>query len=381
MSYIKEQTLHTRKFKDRQFVIKSDGSIEFTPINGAVTVNGDLRVTGSSSGPTNSLTYYVSLEGNDLNDGLSAGADRAKRTIKSAVEAAPAGATIKVAPGNYYEDNPITLKERQTVRGDSLRNTQLWPLNKNSDYFYIDNACYLFQLTFRGLADPGWCVRIKPGALVTTSPYVQNCSNINGPWLNDGTEFVPFETVQIEGIAPRSKPIINDLSVPLGKRVNETGGGNGMLVDGSAYDQRSLIFSMVADAFTQIAQGGIGFHITNFGYTQIVSCFTVFCRTGFLTTNGGYLSISNSVSDFGTYGLVADGVFSTPYTTARPSQDYYSSVGSITINSQGSGYTGAPTVVIEPPTTPGGIQATGKSLDERRRLFQEAGTNSEKYHL
>ena len=359
MSYIKEQTLHTRKFKDRQFVIKSDGSIEFTPINGAVTVNGDLRVTGSSSGPTNSLTYYVSLEGNDLNDGLSAGADRAKRTIKSAVEAAPAGATIKVAPGNYYEDNPITLKERQTVRGDSLRNTQLWPLNKNSDYFYIDNACYLFQLTFRGLADPGWCVRIKPGALVTTSPYVQNCSNINGPWLNDGTEFVPFETVQIEGIAPRSKPIINDLSVPLGKRVNETGGGNGMLVDGSAYDQRSLIFSMVADAFTQIAQGGIGFHITNFGYTQIVSCFTVFCRTGFLTTNGGYLSISNSVSDFGTYGLVADGVFSTPYTTARPSQDYYSSVGSITINSQGSGYTGAPTVVIEPPTTPGGIQATG----------------------
>ena len=90
MSYIKEQTLHTRKFKDRQFVIKSDGSIEFTPINGAVTINGDLRVTGSSSGPINSLTYYVSLEGNDLNDGLSAGPDRAKRSITSAVVAAPA---------------------------------------------------------------------------------------------------------------------------------------------------------------------------------------------------------------------------------------------------------------------------------------------------
>jgi hypothetical protein len=359
MSYIKEQNLHTRKFKDRQFLIKADGSIELTPSSGTVTINGDLNVTGSSSGPTNSLTYYVSKEGSDLNDGLASGPDRAKASVKSAVEAAPIGATIQIAPGDYYENNPITLKARQTVRGDSLRNTQLWPLNNTSDFFFVDNACYIFQVTFRGLADPGWCVRIRPGALVTTSPYVQNSSNINGPWLNDGTEFVPFETVQIEGIVPTSRPIINNENVPLGKRVNEIGGGNGMLVDGNDYDQRSLVFSMVADAFTQIAQGGIGFHITNFGYTQIVSCFSVFTRIGFLATNGGYLSISNSVSDFGTYALVADGVFDKVYTTARPVQDYYSNVGSVTIGSQGAGYTGVPAVIFESPTSPGGVTATG----------------------
>ena len=358
MKYIKEQNLHERKVKDRSLVIKGDGSIEISPASGTVLINGDLRVTGNTTGPSNSLTYFVSLEGNDENDGLGSSSDRAKRTVKSAVEAAPAGATIRLAPGDYYENNPITLKERQTVRGDSLRNTQIWPLNNQDDIFFVDNACYIFQITFRGLRDPGWCVRIKPGALVTTSPYVQNCSNLNGPWLNDGTEFVPFETVQIEGLPPGSRPIINNLDVPLGKRVNETGGGNGMLVDGNEYDQRSLVFSMVADAFTQIAQGGIGFHITNFGYTQIVSCFTVFCRIGFLTTNGGYLSISNSVSDFGTFALVADGVFDEIYTTARPVQDYFSTVASITVTNQGAGYLNAPAVIIDPPGAPGGVQAT-----------------------
>lgn len=359
MRYIKDQVLHRRLIGDNQVVITSDGNVDITPVSGVVTITGDLNVTGNVAGAVeNQLIYYVSLEGDDTNGGLGPTPDRAKRTIKAAVEAAPAGATIQVAPGNYYENNPITLKERQTVRGHSLRNTQVWPLNNQNDIFFVDNACYIFQLTFRGLRDPGWCVRIKPGALVTTSPYVQNCSNLNGPWLNDGTEFVPFQTVQIEGVEAGARPIINDSRVPLSKRVNETGGGNGMLVDGNEYDQRSLIFSMVADAFTQVAQGGIGFHVTNSGYTQIVSCFSVFTRIGFLTTNGGYLSISNSVSDFGTYGLIADGLFNVPYTSARPAQNYYSSVGSVTMIDQGAGYASAPSVVIDPPLGAGGVQAT-----------------------
>ena len=367
MEYIKKQILHERKLGDRQLLINNDGSVEINPSSGKVKITGDLEVTGASSGATDPFVYYVSLQGNDDNDGQGAGPDRAKRTIKSAVEAAPAGATIKLSPGDYYENNPIYLKARQTVRGDSLRNCQVWPNNPTEDFFFVDNACYIFQITFRGLRDPGWCVRIKPGALVTTSPYVQNCSNINGPWLNDGTEFVPFQTEQIAGVPATARPIENDPAVPLAKRINTTGGGNGMLVDGNDYDQRSLVFSMVADAFTQIAQGGIGFHITNFGYTQIVSCFSVFTRIGFQATKGGYLSISNSVSDFGTFAIIADGVFDKVYTTARPVQDYSSKIGSITVNSTGSLYQSVPAVVIAPPTAPGGVQATATAtLDSLR---------------
>ena len=367
MEFIKKQSLYRRKIDNKELIIDADGNVSITPTTGTVSIDGDLNVTGSSSGPTNNLTYYVSLEGNDDNDGLGAGKSRAKRTIKAAVEAAPAGATIQVAPGDFYEDNPISMKERQTVRGDSLRNTQIYPNNNTSDVFLMDCACYIFQITFRALRDPGWCARIKPGALVTVSPYVQNCTNMNGPWLNDGTEFTPFVTEQIPGVPATARPIENDPNVPLAKRVNENGGGNGILVDGNDYDQRSLVFSFVADAFTQIAQGGIGFHITNFGYTQIVSCFTVFTRIGFMTTKGGYLSISNSVSDFGTFGIIADGLFDKVYTTARPSQTYTSSVGSVTVNSTGAGYTGTPTVTFSAPETPGGVTAVGTaSVDALR---------------
>ena len=65
--------------------------------------------------------------------------------------------------------------------------------------------------------------------------------------------------------------------------------------------------SMVADAFTQVNQGGIGVEILNQGYAQLVSVFTVCCQYGILCTTGGTCSVTNSNTSFGTYGLVADG--------------------------------------------------------------------------
>lgn len=363
MKFFKQQSIHERKIGDRSLILTADGNVEIDlGSSKRVNITGDLRVSGNTTGPKVTNVYYVTTDGSDLNDGRSAGEDGAFASIKKAAEVAPEGSTIIVAPGDYYEENPITLRDFVTVTGQGeLRNTRIFPKNNQQTIFYMGNGCYLYQLTFRALRAPGWCAEIRPGALVTTSPYVQNCTNMNGPWLNDGTEFIPFETVQIEGIEPGARPLLVEdyPDLPLAKQVNDYGGGGGILVDGDQYDPASLVFSFVADAFTQIAQGGIGFHITNFGYTQIVSCFTVFCSTGFLTTNGGYLSISNSVSDFGINGCVADGFYPIPYTNAVPNQNYYSSVGSVTITNPGSGYTSAPTVTFEPPLGPGGVTATG----------------------
>lgn len=299
MSFIKRQSLHQRKVGDNTFILTADGNIEMNLDEGkSFNITGDVVVNGSTSGPKTQNVYYVTEEGNDNNDGRSQDANGAFASIKKAAEVAPEGSLIIVAPGDYYENNPITLRDFVTVSGQGeLRNTRVFPKNNTDDLFFMGNGCYLFQMTFRGLRYPGWCAQIRPGALVTTSPYVQNCTNMNGPWLNDGTEFIPFETVQIEGIEPGARPLTlqDNPTLPVEKQVNPTGGGGGILVDGDQYDPASLVFSFVADAFTQISQGGIGFHITNFGYTQIVSCFSVFCSTGFLTTRGGYLSISNSV--------------------------------------------------------------------------------------
>lgn len=361
MEFFKKQSIHERKIGDRSIILTADGNVEINPNGGNVRIDGDVSVTGNISGPKTSDVLYVNQDGSDDNDGRSQGPDGAKRTIKSAVEASVEGTTILVGPGDYFEENPIILPDRVTISGTGeLRNTQIFPKNNTQTIFYVGNGCYLYQLTFRGLRDPGWCVEIRPGTLCTQSPYVQNCSNINGPWLNDGTEFIPFETVQLENVEPGARPLLVEdyPELPFEKQVNDIGGGNGMLVDGDQYNPASLVKSMVADAFTQIAQGGIGFHITNFGYTQIVSCFTVFCRTGFLTTKGGYLSISNSVSDFGINGCIADGFYPIAYTNGLPIQDYFSSVASVSIQNAGTGYASAPTVAIEPPLSPSGTQAT-----------------------
>ena len=363
MKFFKQQSIHERKIGDKSLILTADGNIEIDlGESKSVNINGNLTVSGDITGPRTANVYYVTEDGSDDNDGRSSSADGAFASIKKAAEVAPEGSTIIVAPGDYYEANPITLRDFVTVTGQGeLRNTRVFPKNNTQTIFFMGNGCYLYQITFRGLRAPGWCAEIREGALVTTSPYIQNCTNMNGPWLNDGTEFIPFETVQIEGIEPSARPLmVEDYpDLPVGKQINEEGGGGGLLVDGDKYDPASLVFSFVADAFTQIAQGGVGFHITNFGYTQIVSCFTVFCSTGFKASAGGYLSISNSVSDFGTNGVVADGFYPAAYTNAVPDQAYFSKVGSVTINNPGTGYTSAPTVVFDAPAGAGGVTALG----------------------
>ena len=64
--------------------------------------------------------------------------------------------------------------------------------------------------------------------------------------------------------------------------------------------------SMVASAFTIISFGGTAY-ITNDGYTQLVSVFAIFCQDGIVCQSGGYASVTNSASNFGTFALRATG--------------------------------------------------------------------------
>jgi hypothetical protein len=158
--------------------------------------------------------------------------------------------------------------------------------------------------------------------------------------------------------------------------------------------------SFVADAFTQVNQGGPGHLVINKGYAQFVSCFTTFCTYGFKVANGGFANISNSVIDFGAKGLVSKTYFPQTYNTgsslqtltstvvgaviAQDGAGYTGSVAGVTITgggasvqataeatvnangsideivilTPGSGYTYQPTVTIDAPTGPGAIQAT-----------------------
>lgn len=266
-------------------------------------------------------------------------------------------------------DVPTTTTFRYKDYGSDIVSTAATgTVKRGFDFFHVNSADYITQLVFKGLQAPAYCVSIDSDAIVDTSPYLQNCSNINGPWLRNGVEWLPFQTTQpdVNGVMVTGPRPLMDYEIQVGQvgtyGVDIDGAGGGMLIDGDKYNSESPIKSMVGDAFTMVSQGGIGFHITNFGYMQLVSCFAVFCSKGFYTTKGGYLSISNSVCDFGTIGFEADGFYPTPYASGLISAPYYSTVGSISLNVEGAGYTSAPTVIIEPPTTPGGNQATATAV-------------------
>jgi hypothetical protein len=74
------------------------------------------------------------------------------------------------------------------------------------------------------------------------------------------------------------------------------------------------IKSMVLDSYTQYNQGGIGVSITNEGYAQLVSLFTICPDTAVFCATGGACDLTNSNASFGNYGLVADGVGTRKYT-------------------------------------------------------------------
>jgi hypothetical protein len=217
---------------------------------------------------------YVSKTGNDLNDGSTI--FKSFATIKAACAAVTSDfTTIFVKSGTYIEQNPVTIPAKTSIVGDSLRSVNIQPANPTQDIFYVNNGSYVKEVTFRGHVSPSAAIAFPPtgAGVISASPYIYNCSSI-------------------------------------------TTTGTGMRIDGSlAYGGKS----MVAGQFTQVNQGGIGIHIINQGYAQLVSIYTIACDYGVWCESGGFCSLIGSDTSFGNFGLVADGISPSLYTGATAS--------------------------------------------------------------
>ncbi len=304
-----------------------------------VTLNA--AATGINSAPN---VLYVAKDGIDTNNGTSI--DNAKLTIKSAVSIAQSGTVIKVLSGNYVEANPITLPAFTAVVGADLRTVKVLPSTPTSDIFHVNKACKLANMTFSGHVAPAAAVAFPTGIATNVGggkwkgPYIQNCTS-------------------------------------------DTTTGTGIFIDGNKAEKTK---SMNVDAFTQYNQGGVGVAVTNEGYAQLVSVFTICCDKAITVHKGGQADLANSNCSFGTQGLVADGVSPQQFTgivtssatagqdnvtinvgssTTRPYDgqvvyfdQLFKSIESITVGSGGTGYTQAPTVTIDAPIGPSGETAS-----------------------
>jgi hypothetical protein len=239
------------------------------PYGGIRGYDGSRGIQGPANMEVQNV-LYVSKSGNDANDGRSL--NTSKLTVKAALAIATTGTTVFVKSGTYVENNPMIVPAEVAIIGDNLRTVTIRAGNVDQDIFWVYNGSYIAHITVKDHIAPAAAVAFNPdgsAGAITRSPYVQNCTSI-------------------------------------------TTTGTGMRVDG---DHVAGTKSMVVDAYTQYNQGGIGIHLLNRGYAQLVSVFTINCDKGFLCESGGFCSITNSNSSFGNYALYADGVSKALQTT------------------------------------------------------------------
>jgi len=239
---------------DRNLIIYDEATKTYIPISGEEYLKRNM--------PDEAYTLYVGKHGDDSRSGKTI--EEAKLTIEAAVGIASAGTVIRVSPGTYTINNPVTLPDQVSLVGYSLREVSIACSNPG-DVFYVGNGNYIAEMSFVGIANSGAIISFDPNSVryINQSPYVQNCTN-----------FIPNS---------------------IGLKVN------GKYAVGP-------IKSMVLDSYTQFNQGGIGVSITNSGYAQLVSLFTICDDIAVYCGTGGACDLTNSNSSFGNYGLIADGL-------------------------------------------------------------------------
>lgn len=300
---------------------------------------------------------YVTKSGSDSNPGSSL--SFAKATIRGAMTVATPGTTIIVMSGEYTERNPIEMKPNVSILGQDSK-VIVTPTNIDLDVFQLNSGSNIEGVNVVNHRAPSYAFSLLPNAVLTTSPIIKNCSTITGPFLVDGTMFIPNVTVQNPLIAPELLPLINDDDVPdLSKRIDLSGAGGGILIDGSKISPNSLTNSVTVENFSAYNQGGNGIVVKNNGIVNAQNSTTNFCYYSFKTETGGQLNLNGCASGYGLWGLVSDGYYPTPYISSGiVSETIYSSVRQINISNPGSNYLSEPLIEIGPPDDPTGVQAT-----------------------
>lgn len=289
---------------------------------------------GVSDPYTVARTFYVTMEGNDANSGTSLSAPLA--TIGAALEKAAATGVscgVIVHPGDYTVQPDTEIPANCLLYGYDLRATKVRLPNglEENNMFLLNSGVKARGLTFTGLRheDPpsyadtgaglaateqwdyftvgdvlyrnmsgsaevvehdyppekGWAFTFKPGAFITRSPYVADCSQLH--------EFTQDQM---------TLPIDRENGNPL----MPNGGGN-LMADGSVLAPSSPLRSVVVDSFTAINPNGYAYLMKRNAFVQLVSVFTNWSRYGLWCHDGGQVTVANSNSTFGDYAFVSTG--------------------------------------------------------------------------
>jgi len=252
-------------------------------------------VSWRPSGVETQNTIWVSKNGDDANSGLLEG--DAKATVGAAAAIAQPGDTIKIRPGRYIENNPVGLQRDVSITGEDLRLVTIEPSNTSLDVFWVRRGCLVENLNFSGATvgvshAGGSAVAFPKTGVTANSGYTPA-----GPATQGPTE---------RWRSPYIRNCTNFMTESIGMRINGD--------DATGTPDGANLKSMVCDSFTQYNENGIGVSITNEGYAQLVSIFTINNNIAIYVDTGGQCDLTNSNSSFGNFGLYAVGLGATQYT-------------------------------------------------------------------
>ena len=277
------------------------------------TDNGWRAITSGGTFNRMSKVVYVDAEnGDDVEDNAGDRISRPLRSIKYAIEKINArsdgdGCVVSVAPGVYQESCPIQIEKKNvSVIGEALRSCIVHPTSstETSNMFEVNSGSYIANLTLTGMkagtgtgnsldsvlpVQQGWNVAFLQDCVITKSPYVYNCTNFSDSQIDNSN---------LNATNPAGGLAGDLTSAP-------TGGG--MCVDGSVPLSSSPLRSMVCDSYTHVGLNGPGILVTNNGYVQATSSYAFFNKYHIKCLNGGQANLAASTTDFGEFGLVADG--------------------------------------------------------------------------
>ena len=340
--------------------------------------------------------------------------------------------TVFVKSGVYTEQTPIVLPPNTGIFGDNLRDVSIYPSDPTQNLIYCENGGYITNVTFSGHLFPSYTCSFPKTKIGET--FTRTGSGIKGSYQITLDDLPGKPGSATQGLKPRMYVTVknipegsltggvataaviisiqdkvitlstanelnfNNIELNFDYYIGNAGNitrspyvqnctsltttGSGLIVDGNLAEGTA---SFVLDSYTQYNQGGDGITIVNGGYTQLVSIFEICCNRAVYLTAGSTCSITNSNTDFGNFGLVADGVSPLQYTAFVdgnqnpgstinlrdcPKKPYigqgitignngspYFFIEEINITNGGSGYASPPSVVIDDPTGPSGIPA------------------------
>ena len=260
-----------------------------------------VGVSWRPSGVQTKRTLWVSKNGCDTNSGLLEG--DAKYTVAAAAAIAQEGDTIKIRSGIYYENNPIGLRTDVAITGEDLRLVTIVPNNTNRDVFHVRRGCLIENLSFAGAT----ITTNHPRCGAVAFPPIQESvdSGLDFQSISGYTPLGPAnQGKDLRWRSPYVRNCTNFMTGSIGMKIN---GDHADAAYTGTNDGGQDLKSMVCDSFTQYNEAGIGVSISNNGYAQLVSIFTIGCEIGIGVSSGGQCDLTNSNSSFGIKGLVADG--------------------------------------------------------------------------